>query len=821
MKIVIVGGVAGGATAAARLRRLDEKAEIILFEKGKYVSYANCGLPYYIGGVIEERDRLFVSSKEKIESWYNIDIRIESLVKSIDREKKEVEVLNLKTGESYREGYDKLILSTGSKPFIPPMEGSDADGVFSLWTVDDTDAIYEYIEKKRPRKAVLAGGGFIGLEMAENLVERGIEVSLVDLANQVMPPIDPDMAKLVENHLGDKGVRLMLGKSIERIANKGRLAVLSTGEELEADMVLLSIGVRPNNELAKEAGLELSPRGGIMVDEHGRTSDADIYAVGDVINVRDYVLGVDTMIPLAGPANKQGRAVAANILGLMPEAYKGTMGTSVAKVFDLTVAAVGASEKSLARMGKEYKKDYYITVIHPSNHAGYYPGSRSMTLKLIFATDGKVLGAQIVGFDGVDKRIDTIATTLHFGGTVTDLRELELAYAPPYSSAKDPVNFAGYTAENILNGLVDPYKYEEYKAAPDKYDIIDLRETIETDFGMIPGAKNIPLSELRDRIAEFDKNKTYMIYCAAGLRGYLSSRILAQNGIKTVNLMGGYRTYVEMEGRSTEMNCGGDAGENCKMDAPPQALAGTERDYLNVCGLSCPGPIVQLAKKLDTIEEGGLLEVKASDPGFARDVASWCSNTGNRLVEKRQEGANYIALVQKGKVAAKPAEFDSCCPTSAKKEKTMIVFDGDLDKAIAAFIIATGSAAMGNKVHMFFTFWGLSVIRKHQKVAVKKDFMSKMFGMMLPRGSRKLKLSKMNFMGMGPKMIRGVMKKHGVTSLEELIEQAMDAGVEMTACQMSMDVMGIKKEELLEGIKIGGVASMLDDNDRSNMNLFI
>lgn len=822
MKVLIVGGVAGGATAAARLRRLDEKAEIILFEKGKYVSYANCGLPYYIGGVIEERDRLFVSSKEKIENWYNIEIRTETLVQAIDRDKKQILAKNLVTGEEYSESYDKIILSTGSKPFIPPMEGSNAEGVFSLWTVDDTDAIYEYIEKRRPKKAVLAGGGFIGLEMAENLVERGLEVTLVDLANQVMPPIDWDMARLVENHLRDKGVRLMLGKSIDHISNNGKLAVLSTGEELEADIVLLSIGVRPNNELAKEAGLELSQRGGIMVDEFGKTSDPDIYAVGDVINVKDYVLGVDTMIPLAGPANKQGRAVPANLLGHLPEPYKGTMGTSVAKVFHMTVATVGASEKSLARMGKEYKKDYFITVIHPSSHAGYYPGSRSMTLKLIFAKDGKVLGAQIVGYDGVDKRIDTIATTIHFGGTVTDLKELELAYAPPYSSAKDPVNFAGYTAENILNGLVTPYKYEEYKAEPDKYDIIDLRETIETDFGMIPGAKNIPLSELRSRLSEFDKSRTYMIYCAAGLRGYLSSRILAQNGIKTVNLMGGYRTYIEMEGTSTDINCNGDAGENCKMEAGSQkAKELTERQYLNVCGLSCPGPIVQLSKRLEGLKEGELLEVKASDPGFARDVASWCSNTGNTLLEKREEGVDYIALVRKGRRGAVlEQEENKCCP-SPKKEKTMIVFDGDLDKAIAAFIIATGSAAMGNKVHMFFTFWGLSIIRKPQKVTVKKDFMSKMFGMMLPRGSKKLKLSKMNFMGMGPKMIRGVMRKYGVTSLEELIQQALDAGVEMTACQMSMDVMGIKKEELLDGVKIGGVASMLDDNDRSNMNLFI
>lgn len=822
MKILVVGAVAGGATAIARLRRLDESAEIIIFERGKYVSYANCGLPYYVGGVIERRDALFVSTKESIEKKYAIDIRTENEVMAIHPEKKTVTVKDLSKGTEYEESYDKLLLSTGSKPFIPPVPGLDADNVFQLWTVPDTDRITAFIEKRKPKTAVVVGGGFIGLEMAENLAERGISVSIADLADQVMPPFDKDMAKLVENHLLAKGVKLLLGRGFKGLEDGGRTVIFESGEKVAADMVILSIGVRPNNELAKAAGLELIDRGGIVVDEFGQTSNPDIYAVGDVTAVKDFVSGATTMIPLAGPANKQGRAVCANLLGEeRKEPYVGTLGTSVAKVFDLTCASTGSSEKLLQRAGKVYGKDYFYTVIHPMSHAGYYPGALPMTIKLIFAADGKVLGAQIVGYDGVDKRIDTIAGAMHFRGTVTDLTQLEFAYAPPYSSAKDPVNFAGYSAENILTGRMIPITTAELLASPSEYTILDVREKEETVSGTLPGAINIPLTELRERLSELKKDKKYVLYCAVGVRGYIAQRILQHHGFRTKNLIGGYRTYNDLTTDCSSTSCctAGAVGSTDQEKFERKEAAPSETVKLNVCGLSCPGPIVEVSKALEKLKEGDVLEVVATDPGFSRDIERWCANTGNTFLSNSQEKGKFGATIRKG--AASAVVKSESCSAPPKKEKTMIVFDGDLDKAIAAFIIATGAAAMGNKVHMFFTFWGLSILRKPSHAPVKKDFMSRMFGWMLPKGSKKLKLSQMNFMGAGAGMIRGIMKKKGVASLEELIRQAQEAGVEMTACQMSMDVMGLTKEELIDGVEIGGVATMLDDNDRSNMNLFI
>lgn len=891
MKILVVGGVAGGATAIARLRRLDEDAQIILLERGKYVSFANCGLPYYVGGTIANRDALFVSLPEDIEAKYGIEIRTENEVKSIDKEKKTVTIYNHKNGSTYAESYDKLLLSTGSRPFVPPVQGVDGSKVFSLWTIPDVDKITHHIETTKPKKAVVVGGGFIGLEMAENLVDRGIEVTLVEMAPQVMPPVDEDMARIVENHMARKGVKLMLGKGFNGTENDGGTVLLNIGEKIDTDMVILSIGVRPNNELAKEAGLSISERGGVVVDAYMQTSDPHIYAVGDVISVEDYVLGGPTMIPLAGPANKQGRAVGANMLGKKKESYHGTMGTSVAKIFDLTVAAVGSNEKILARRGLVYKKDYFVSLVHPMSHAGYYPGAGAMTIKLIYAADGKVLGAQIVGYDGVDKRIDTIATTMHFRGTVDDLSQLELAYAPPYNSAKDPVNFAGFTAMNALGGLTSPVLYREYAETlgEDKksgtYTLLDIREKVEVQSGKVAGSLHIPLTELRKRHTELDKTKHYLVFCAVGLRGYIAERILKQKGFRVSNLLGGYRTLAELGGLPPLQ--GADSGQDRLAKSAPSspsassnATAGAESastlasesarvasgvtqttdarvEVLNVCGMSCPGPIVQVSKAMGGLSDGDVLEVVATDPGFARDIESWCINTCNTLLGTSESKGQFQARIRKGNASSNPGAdaVSPCCGTAEVsggrtisqggnccngistnsgadgnsssvspavcKEKTMIVFDGDLDKAIASFIIATGAAAMGNKVHMFFTFWGLSILRKQGAEAGKKDFMSRMFGAMLPKSSRKLGLSKMNFMGMGPKMIRSVMKKKGVSSLEDLIKEAQELGVEMTACQMSMDVMGITKEELIDGVNIGGVATMLHDSDKSNMNLFI
>lgn len=549
MKIIIVGAVAGGATALARLRRLDEYAEIVVFERGAYPSYANCGLPYYIGGAISERDALFVSTKESIENRYNVDLRTNTSVVKIDREGKKVLAKNLITGEEYEESYDKLLLSTGSSPFIPNVKFLEQKGVFKLWTIPDTDEIYSYIANENPKRAVVVGGGFIGLEMVENLVERGIEVHLCDMSNQVMPPLDKDMAKLVENTLIEHGVKLHLSDGLKDIKDNGAKVILNSGAEIETDMVLLSIGVRANSELAADAGLKLNDKKGITVDEFMATEDENIFAVGDAIGVKNFVFGYETMVPLAGPANKQGRSVAENILGLSKKKYLGTMGTSIAKVFDIAAASVGENEKSLNKMGKVYGKDYHYTLIHPNSHAGYYPDPTQMTLKLIFDNEGKILGAQIVGMTGVDKRIDVIATAMHFGGTVKDLTELELAYAPPFSQAKDPVNFAGYTAENILAGLSKPMTYDEMMELKDKegYELIDVREKDEFDAGTIEGARLLPLSTLRDELPNLDKSKEYLIFCAVGRRGYITQRIMEQHGFKTRNLMGGIKTYRDMQ----------------------------------------------------------------------------------------------------------------------------------------------------------------------------------------------------------------------------------------------------------------------------------
>lgn len=808
-KIIIVGGVAGGATALSRLRRLDENAEILLLEKGEYVSFANCGLPYYIGGVIKNRESLFVSNIKSIEGKYAVQIRNFSEVLRIDSANKRVLVRDLKKGTEYYEGYDKLLLSTGSHPFVPPMEGAQGANVFPLWTIPDTDKIYSYLQSQQPKKAVVAGGGFVGIEMAENLAERGMDVTLVEFAPQILPPLDPDMAKIVENHVRAKGIRLLLNTAVKGIGEEGRRVLLGDGESLDTDMVILSLGVRPNTGFLKDSGITLNERGGVLVNERMETSVKDIYAIGDMIAVHNGVSGQSQMIPLAGIANKQGRAVAANILGQREERFECAFGTSIVKVFDLTAAAAGENEKSLQARGLVRWRDYGIALIHPSSHASYYPGALPMSIKLLFAMDGgKVLGAQIVGYEGVDKRIDSIAAALHFGGSVYDLYQLELAYAPPYSSAKDPVNMAGYAASNIVEGLTSPITYEEYLAAADQVTLLDVRESIERKGGFVEGSLNMPLSRLRSDCAQLSPDKDYVVHCAVGLRGYLAERILKQKGYRVRNLLGGWRTISALQEKERQPE-----RMNVDQDKLPQSRE--ESFQLDTCGLSCPGPIVAVSKKLEELREGDILEISASDPGFFRDIESFCSNMGSTLLSKEEKKGVYTARIQKG------APVTCHGMQSGRREKTMIIFDGDLDKAIAAFIIANGALAMGNKVNMFFTFWGLNILRRSEKVPVSKSFLGKLFAAMMPRGAGKLGLSKMNFAGAGAAMIKGVMKKNGVSSLEALIQQAIAGGARILACQMSMDVMGIQKEELIDGVEVGGVAAMLHDSDNSNMNLFI
>lgn len=543
IKLVIVGGVAGGATAGARARRVSEDAEVIIFERGEYISFANCGLPYYIGNVIKKRDDLLLSTPEEFKERYNIDVRIFSEVMDIDPKEKIVKVKNLHTGEISTEHYDKLILSPGAEPIRPPLEGVDLDRIFHLRNIPDSDRIKKLVDEKKPRNAVVVGGGFIGLEMAENLVDRGVKTTIVEMLNQVMPSLDWEMASIIHNHLKEKKVDLELENGVKAFSKADDRIVVSTqnGRQIETDMVLLSVGIRPENRLAKQAGLKIGTTGGIWVDSTMKTSDPHIYAVGDAVEVKDLVTDFSTLTALAGPANKQARIAADNALG-RKSIFAGTIGTSVVKVFDMVVASTGTNEKFL----KKHDIPYLVSYTHSGSHAGYYPGATNTSIKLIFSPGkGKVLGAQIIGKKGVDKRIDILATAIRAKMSVFDLEELELAYAPPYSSAKDPVNIAGFVAANILKGDMEIVHGNEI---PDLISqgavLLDLRTKFELKYaGKIDGALHIPIDELRNRLSELDIEKQYLPFCAVGYRGYLGHRILVQNGFKSKNLSGGFVTY--------------------------------------------------------------------------------------------------------------------------------------------------------------------------------------------------------------------------------------------------------------------------------------
>ena len=543
-KTVIVGGVAGGASCAARLRRLDEQAEIVLLERGPYVSFANCGLPYHVGGVIPERESLIVQTPEILHERFNLDVRVQNEALAIDRKAKTV-VVRDETGREYRESYDTLVLATGSSPLRPPIPGIEAPRIKTLWSVPDADEIKELLTTVAVKSAAVVGGGFIGLEMADNLHHAGLRVSIIEALDQVMAPLDYEMALLLHENIRKNQVDLHLGDAVASFEDRGETVVvhLKSGRSVEAGLVILAIGVRPNSQLARDAGLELNARGGIVVDEYLRTSDPSIYAVGDVIEVKDFVFGDRTMIPLAGPANKQGRIAANNIAG---EAciYEGTQGTSVAKVFSLSAASTGANEKSLERHGLQRGRDYESIIISQDSHAGYYPGVVPLMLKLIFSRDGrKIYGAQIVGRDLVDKRIDTIATVMRLGGSVLDLARLELAYAPPYSSAKDPVNMLGFVAENLLSGKVAISAWDEPEKDGEAL-VLDVREETEQMAYKTPNSIEMPLSELRVRLKELDPEKRYIIMCGMGIRSYVAQRILAQNGFKRLTVYpGGVRFY--------------------------------------------------------------------------------------------------------------------------------------------------------------------------------------------------------------------------------------------------------------------------------------
>ncbi len=823
---VIVGGVAGGATAATRLRRMDEEAEIILFERGEHVSFANCGLPYHIGGVIEARDSLLVATPQMLRETYRIDVRVLQEVTALDPSGHRVTVRNLTTGATYEQPYDKLLLSPGAKPVVPPLPGLDLPGVYTLRNIPDMDAIIERLAGDAVQNAVVVGGGFIGLEVAENLVARGVQVALVEMLPQVMGVLDFEMAALVHQELRRQGVRLALGDGLKSVAQSdaGRLEVtLASGRATEADMVILAIGVRPESDLAREAGIELGPRGHIVVDDNMRTSAADVYAVGDAVQITDGVTGRPTAVPLAGPANRQARIAASHMTG-HEMAYKGAIGTAVAKVFDLTVATTGANSRSLERAGIAFAD----TITHSYDHVTYYPGATRQTIKLLYAPeDGRVLGAQVIGYNAVDRTIDVLATAVQARMSVYDLEDLELAYAPPYGAAKDAVNIAGYVAANRLRGDAQFITWRDLaEGRAEGMGILDVRTRVEWDLGHIEGARHIPLTQLRKRLDELERDRTWLLYCAVGQRAYTAERIMAQRGYQVVNLSGGQGIYMAATEQQDNWDdwspcqiMPGGAAEQRPTSAPAAALAETaDTIELDACGLQCPGPIMAVYKRMQTLQPGERLQVQATDPGFARDIAAWTEQTGNTLLDLRQEHGRITALIAKGAAVPQIRVSDN---GALPRAKTLVVFSADLDRALAAFVIATGAASMGQPVTMFFTFWGLNILRRRQAPPVRKNLIERMFGWMMPRGSAALKLSKLNMGGMGTLMMKQVMKAKNVDSLETMIASARELGVRLIACQMSMDLMGIREEELIEGVDIGGVATYISETDKGNATLFI
>lgn len=807
-KVLIVGGVAGGASTATRLRRLNEDLEIILFEKGQHVSFANCGLPYHIGGVIENRESLLVQTPESLKERFNLDVRVNSEVISVNSQEKSV-VVKTKDGEEYKESFDYLVLAPGAKPLVPPIDGIEGKNIYTLRNVTDLDKIMEKI--KSVKEAIVIGGGFIGVEVAENLQEIGITTTLIEAAPNILAPFDSEMSNILEAQLANNGINLLTNNKVVKFQNEDEkvLVSLENGNVIKGDIVILAIGVSPDTKFLNNSGINLGERGHILVNEHLETNIKDIYALGDAILVKHFVTGQDVAIALAGPANRQGRIVAGNISG-RDEIYKGSFGTSIIKVFNLTGGATGLNERSLKSLGKNFEKIY----LHPNDHAGYYPGATPISIKLLYEKETKkVLGAQAVGLNGVDKFIDVIATVLKFRGTIDDLAELDLAYAPPYSSAKSPANMSGFIGQNIEDGLIkQSYVKDLENFDREKQILLDVREELELIGGKFENSINIPLSQLRKRVAELPKDKEILTYCAVGLRGYIASRFLISKGYKVKNIAGGFKSKLsEIKVSKKEIN------NEIKNDDNNSPI--DEKDYLNLSGLSCPGPLVKIKNKIDELNQDDILKVKVTDPGFYNDIQSWAKVTKNRLVElKKQDKTIYVTL-QKGLGNEINSNNKENKIIETNDAMTIVVFSGDLDKAIAAFIIANGALAMGKKVTMFFTFWGLSILRKRS--LPNKSKLEKMFDMMLPKNSQGLPLSKMNFLGMGAKMIRDIMNRKNIMSLEELMKKSIEDGANLVACTMSMDVMGIKEEELIDGISFGGVGQYLGEADKSNNNLFI
>lgn len=800
-KILIVGAVAGGASAATRLRRLSENFEIIMFDRGEYPSFANCGLPYHIGGIIADRDSLIIQTPESFKNRFNIDVRIFSNVIKVSASEKFISVQK-KSGEIYEETFDYLILSPGAKPFIPKIEGIESDKICTLRNIPDMDKIIKKIKSENVKSVAVIGGGFIGVEMAENLRHLSLQTHLIEAAPHILSPFDSDFSEELEEKMKENNILLHLSKKVIKFYDKDKAIdiFLDDNNKISVDLVISAIGVQPDTDFLKDSGIILNERGNIIVNEYLETNFKNIYALGDAI----------PGFALAGPANRQGRIVANNIAG-QKEKYKKSMGTFIIKIFDMVAAATGKNERIL----KQEKINYSTVIFYPNSHAGYYPNATQLHCKILFEKDsGQILGAQTVGYEGVDKFIDSIATTMHFKGTIYDLSELELCYAPPFGSAKSIPNMGGFIARNIYENFVAVIASEEEMKLfnPEKHILLDVRTEEEVATTSIKNALFIPVDELRNNLEKLNKEKEIWVFCAVGLRGYIAARILTQAGFKVKNISGGYKMlskYFKISNRDDSAAQGGKHIENNDI---------LDIEELNLTGLACPGPLLTLKTKMEGLSLGQKIRVIASDPAFRNDVQAWAKSSGNKILSITNNKGLINVILEKD-LSQNIKEN-----TRIKEDKnnmTLIFFSGDYDKAIASLILANGAVAMGKKVTIFFTFWGLSLLKKEKTVKIKKSFLDKMFALCLPSSWRKLPLSKMNFAGMGRKMMELVMRKKGLISLAELLEEAKKNNINMIACTMSMEAMGISKEELIEGIDFGGVAQYLGEADEANTNLFI
>ncbi len=812
LRIVIIGGVAGGASSAARARRLNEFAHITVIERGPDVSFANCGLPYFIGEEITDRSKLALQTPESLRSLLKLDVRANTEAISIDRKNKTVRIRNLTTNAEEHVSYDKLILSPGASPLRPPLPGIDLPNIYTLRNLQDMDKIKAAVHHSQ--SVLVIGAGFIGLEMAEQIVHLKKHITLVELSDQVLPQMDKEMVQTIQQELVDAGVSLVLGDGIKSFEANGNAitAQLNSGTKLTTDTVILSIGVRPENGLAKDAELNIGKRGHIITNPFMQTSDPDIYAVGDVCETTDPIFGGMTAIPLGSPANRQGRTAADHImLGNSAKPYPGSIGTAVVRVFDICAGVTGYTEKRLQQLGIAYEK----TIVTDYHHASYYPGATFLTLKLIWEpTTGRILGGQVFGANGVDKRLDILATAIKGRLTVDDLEHIEFAYAPPYGSAKDVIHIAGFSANNIRSGRLRPmYSLPDANTTQ----LVDVRPPENAQLAPIPGAINIPYGQLRNNLNKLDKNKPVTTVCAMGKMSYFASRILIQNGFNASGFIGGIKIANTFKNTPSAKTTSSSSTQNATTLTPMKTL---EPLKLDATGIACPGPILRVKEFAAKLAVGQTLEVSASDAGFKNDLPAFCKANGYTFLGVEKKGGILTGrLCRDTASATSPA---TCSTNAPKNGSTIVVFSGELDKVMAAYVIANGALAMGGKATLFFTFWGLNAIRKDPApIVYGKTFMDKMFGWMLPRGANRLPLSNMHMLGAGTLMMKDRMKNKGLPNLPGLMESARKGGVRLVACTMSMEAMGIREEELIEGVELGGVAEYLGAASETSANLFI